>query len=102
QGGYDGVLLAISTYSALEQSLQLLRSLRAQGKVADSRRCHRSSRASSLAGDPRRTTQCRRNLRRPFSPPDEWDNTGLFTVAPRPKSVPSKTHGQRALRHTLA
>lgn len=25
----------------------------------------------------------------PFSPPDAWDDTGLFTVAPRPKTVPS-------------
>lgn len=25
---------------------------------------------------------------RPFSPADEWDDSGIFTIAPRPKSVP--------------
>lgn len=31
----------------------------------------------------------------PFSPPDAWDDTGLFTVAPRPKTVPSTGTSKR-------
>lgn len=39
--------------------------------------------------------------KRAFSPPDAWDDTGLFTVAPRPKTVPSgRTH--RHQQHALA
>ncbi|CAN0483990.1 unnamed protein product, partial [Ectocarpus sp. 12 AP-2014] len=43
----------------------------------------------------------------PFSPPDAWDDTGLFTVAPRPKTVPSRNpsrihHDQQHQRPTLA
>lgn len=47
----------------------------------------------------------------PFSPPDAWDDTGLFTVAPRPKTVPSTENPKRNRRahqkptietHTLA
>ncbi|CAB1117471.1 unnamed protein product [Ectocarpus sp. CCAP 1310/34] len=43
----------------------------------------------------------------PFSPPDAWDDTGLFTVAPRPKTVPSRIpsrihHDQQHQRPTLA
>ncbi|CAM9885497.1 unnamed protein product [Ectocarpus sp. 4 AP-2014] len=43
----------------------------------------------------------------PFSPPDAWDDTGLFTVAPRPKTVPSRMpsrirHDQQHQRPTLA
>lgn len=34
--------------------------------------------------------------KRAFSPPDAWDDTGLFTVAPRPKTVPSgRTRGEQ-------
>lgn len=29
-----------------------------------------------------------RFISRPFSPADKWDDSGIFTVAPRPKSVP--------------
>lgn len=43
----------------------------------------------------------------PFSPPDAWDDTGLFTVAPRPKTVPSRNpsrshHDHQQQRPTLA
>eukprot|EP00903_Cladosiphon_okamuranus_P015742 g14530.t1 len=47
----------------------------------------------------------------PFSPPDAWDDTGLFTVAPRPKTIPSTGNSKRNRRthqkptietHTLA
>ncbi|CAM9282717.1 unnamed protein product [Ectocarpus sp. 12 AP-2014] len=43
----------------------------------------------------------------PFSPPDAWDDTGLFTVAPRPKTVPSRIpsrihQDQQHQRPTLA
>ncbi|CAM9276755.1 unnamed protein product, partial [Laminaria digitata] len=36
---------------------------------------------------------------RPFSPPDDWDDTGIFTVALRPKTVPSGSAGRRHHRH---
>ena len=32
---------------------------------------------------------------RPFSPPDDWDDTGIFTVALRPKTVPSGSAGRQ-------
>lgn len=81
---------------------QLLRSLREQGKTADHRRHCRSARPSRCPGDPGRTPGSNGIVRRQFSPPDAWDDTGLFTVAPRPKSLPSWSHRQRRQKHALA
>ncbi|CAM9181300.1 unnamed protein product, partial [Scytosiphon promiscuus] len=40
--------------------------------------------------------------RSPFSPADAWDDTGLFTVAPRPKTVPLPSRGSATKRSRLS
>lgn len=86
---------------------QLLRSLRQRASTARFRRTIKGSNNSNNDNGSRsgaRTSQSGLQARRgvippartgakfgspPFSPPDAWDDTGLFTVAPRPKTVPS-------------
>lgn len=82
--------------------IQLLRSLRNQASPARSRKAvsinkgnrggARTSHPSLLANAgvvPSTRTSPKSAGSPPFSPPDAWDDTGLFTVAPRPKTVPS-------------
>lgn len=88
--------------SAPTHNLQLLRSLRQESMHS---RHHRHNRSrcdrSCHNGDAVSAAGVVSIVCRPFSPPDEWDDTGLFTVAPRPKTVPSGTTRRRH-QHTLA
>lgn len=62
------------------RGIQLLRSLRRRTAAGCHHQSGRRPRRRSAPGEAGPAS-------RSFSPPDEWDDTGIFTVAPRPKSV---------------
>lgn len=88
------VPFALARHSQLLRFLRRLENLKSRQRHINSRGAGpRRQDLTSAGGDS--------NNFRPFYSPDEWDDTGVFTVAPRPKYFPCETK-RRQRQHVLA